>query len=81
MLNSNPANKCIMISLDVEKPFTHVPVHETIKIIIENVYNYPSIPPPAIQPKIIEKLPLTCTNKVPFYDHSGNIYIYKLTVF
>ena len=44
-------------------------------MIIENVYNHPSIPPPAIQTKILEKLLLTCTTKVPFYDPSSHIYI------
>ena len=44
-------------------------------MIIENVYNHPSLPLPVIQPKILEKLLFTCTTKVPFYDPSGNIYI------
>ena len=78
ILNSTPlTNKCITASLDVKNLFTNVPVHETIKIIIENDYNHPSIPPPAIQPKILEKLLLICTTKVPFNDPSGNIYLFK----
>ena len=56
------------------KLFTNILVHKPIKI-IENVSNHPSIPPPAIQPKILEKLLLTFTTKVPFYDPSGKIYI------
>ena len=50
-------------------------IPKAIKIIIENIYNHPLIPPPAVQPKILEKLLFTCTTKVPFYDPSGNIYI------
>ena len=42
---------------------------------MENVYNHPSIPPPAIQLIILEKILLTCPTKVTFYDPSGNIYI------
>ena len=57
------------------KSFSNVSVHETIKIIKENVYNHPSIPPPAIQPKILEKFLLSCTKKFPFYDPSDNIYV------
>ena len=55
--------------------FTNVSVHETIKMIIENVYNHPSIPPPVIQPKLLENLLLTCITKVPFYNPSDNIFI------
>ncbi len=64
-----------MTSIDVENLFTNVPVQKTIKMIIENVYKHSLIPPPAIQPKNLEKLLITCTTKVPFYDPSSNIYI------
>ena len=64
-----------MTSRNVKNLFTNVLVHETIKIIIENVYNHPSIPPPAIQPKILEKILLICPTKVSFYDPSGSLYI------
>ena len=63
-----------MASLNVENLFINVQVHKTIKMIIIKVCNHPSVPPPVIQPKILEKL-LTCTKKVPFYDSSSNIYI------
>ena len=73
-------NKCITASLDVDNLSTNVPVHETIKIIIENVYNHPQIPPPAIQPKILENSSLPAPQK----SHSMiplATYIFKLTVF
>ena len=42
---------------------------------MENIYNHPTIPPPTIQPKVQEKLFLTCTTIVPFYDPSGKMYV------
>ena len=51
---STPPHKCIPGSLDAEKLFINVYIQETIKIIIENLYNQPSIPPPAIKPNILE---------------------------
>ena len=35
-------------SSDVESLFTNVPVHCTVDVILENVYNHPTIPPPKI---------------------------------
>ena len=63
-----------MVSLDIENLFTNIPVHETIKSIIEDIYNHPSIPP-SIQPKVLEKKKLlfSCTTRVPLYDLSCNI--------
>ena len=54
---------------------SNVTVYKTIKIIIENIDNHHSIPPPVIQPKILEKFLFTCTTKVLFYDPSDKIYI------
>ena len=55
--------------------FTNVPVNETIDIIINNIYNNPSLSPLKINSNILWKLLLTCTTEVPFYDHLGNIYV------
>ena len=60
ILKSIPTNKFIMTSLDAENHFINVPVQEIITIIIENVYNHPSIPPPAIKPNILEKYLHAC---------------------
>ena len=38
-----------LASLDVSSLFTNVPVHETIDIILGNVYHHPSLPPPSIE--------------------------------
>ena len=46
-----------------------------IDIIINNIYNNPSLPPLKINSNILRKLLLTCTTEVPFYDHLGNIYV------
>ena len=61
--------------LDVENLFTYVPVNETIDILINDIYNDPSLPPLKINPNILRKILLTCTTQVPFHDHLGNIYV------
>ena len=60
--------KCpkLIASLDVENLFTNVPVNETIKIIIDNVYNHTKLPPPDIPRNILEKLLKICTTETPF---------------
>ena len=62
-------------SLDVESLFTNVPVRETIKIIIKNVYHHETLPPPAIDPKKLEELLLLCTTSVPFRNVDGKMYM------
>ena len=68
-------NNGILASLDVENLFTNVPVNETVNIIINNIYNNPSLPPLKIQPNILQKLLLACATEVPFHDYLGNIYV------
>ena len=65
----------ILASLDVENLFTNVPLNETIDIIINDIYNNPSLRPLKINPNILRKILLTCTTEVPFHDHLGNIYV------
>ena len=62
-----------MASLDVKNLFTNIPVHKTIKIMIENIYNHLNSSS-SYTTKNPQKL-LTCTTKVSFYDPSGKIYI------
>ena len=64
-----------LFSLDVESLFTNVPVHRTINIILEKVYNHPSIPPPAIPKNIMKELLLICTTEVPFRNINGDMYV------
>ena len=64
-------------SLDVESLFTNVPVRETIKIIIKNVYHHDTLPPPAIPKEKLEELLLLCTTAVPFRNIDGKMYIQK----
>ena len=70
------ANNCIGLtaSLDVESLFTNVPVNETIKIIIQQVYNHPTLPPPKIPKNILEELLNICTKELPFICPQGHIY-------
>ena len=64
-----------MYSLDVESLFTNVPVHRTIEIICEKVYNHATISPPPIPKHVLQKLLLTCTTEVPFRDIDGKMYV------
>ena len=81
ILHTLKPNNVILASLDVENLFIKVPVHETIDIIIDNIYNNPSLLPPKINPNILRKILLPCTTEVPFYDHPGKIYTQKDGVF
>ena len=75
VLHTIKPNNGILASLDVENLFTNVPVNETVDIIINDIYNNPSLLPLKINPDILRKLLLTCTTEVPFHDHLGNIYV------
>ena len=75
VLHTIKPNNGISPSLDVENLFPNVPVNETIDIIINNIYNNPSLLPLKINPNIVRKILLTCTTEVPFHDHLGNIYV------
>ena len=66
-----------LFSLDVESLFTNVPVDRTINIILEKVYNHPSIPPPAIPKNIMRELLVTCTTEVPFRNINGDMYVQR----
>ena len=54
-----------LASLDVSSLFTNVPVHETIDIILGNVYHHPSLPPLSIEKENLKELkkgPITGSN-------------------
>ena len=64
----------IIGSLDVESLFTNVPIDKTIEIILKHVYNHPTIDPPKITPKILQKLLELCTKEAPFRCPEGKLY-------
>ena len=66
-----------LASLDVESLFTNVPVTDTINIILDNVYNHPTIKAPDIPKKIMKEMMNICTTQCPFRNHDGKIYIQK----
>ena len=74
-LHTIKPNDGLLVSLDVENVFTNVPVNETVDIVINSIYNNPSLPPLKINPNILRKLLLTCTTEVQFHDNLGNIYV------
>ena len=66
-------------SIDVESLFTNVPVDETIKIILEEVYDKRSnnLPPPKLPRAVLEKLLHACTTECPFRGPDGKLYVQK----
>jgi hypothetical protein len=64
-----------LFSLDVESLFTNVPVNRTINIILDKVYNHPTIKPPSIPKEVLKELLTICTTEAPFRDPEGNMYI------
>ena len=73
LLNSN---ECIGItaSLDVESLFTNVPIDDTIDIIIQHVYNHPTLHAPKISQNILKQLLQLCTKELPFKSPDGSLY-------
>ena len=53
VLHTIKPNNGMLASLDVENLFTIIHVKETIDIIINNIYNNPSLPPLKINPNIL----------------------------
>lgn len=64
----------ILASLDVESLYTNVPIDETIKIIIENVYNHDRAAPPILQKETLKELLEICTKEAPFQHIDGSLY-------
>ena len=64
----------IMASLDVESLYSNVPVDTTIEIILNNVYNHPTLPKPTMPHHILKELLRICTKKAPFKHIDGTIY-------
>ena len=64
----------ILASLDVTSLFTNVPIQDTIDIIIQNVYNHPTIPPLNIPQDILQKLLKICTSEAVFRAPNGNLF-------
>ena len=63
-----------MASLDVESFFTNVPTEEIIEIIINTVYNHPTLPPPPLKTDTMRKLLQVCTSETPFH-FCGKTYV------
>ena len=64
----------LLASLDVESLFTNVPVDTTIDIILQYVYDHPSIEPPTIPKNRMKQLLIHCTTLVPFKHIDGSLY-------
>ncbi|XP_066982810.1 uncharacterized protein [Macrobrachium rosenbergii] len=70
-----PTAPCgISASMDVESPFTNVPVNETIQIILDCVYRDPTTPSLKVPEHTLCALLKMCTIKAPFSTHRGNMY-------
>lgn len=64
-------------SLDVESLFTNIPVSQTIEIILTNVYNHSTLPPPKISENLLREMLKICTTRTPFKHVNGDIYIQR----
>ncbi|XP_076045746.1 uncharacterized protein LOC143027986 [Oratosquilla oratoria] len=67
----NTAPQGMLASLDVESLFSNLPVEETIQIILQNVFNHNSLPPPKLPRDTLEKMLRVCTKEAPFRCPSG----------
>lgn len=69
----------ILASIDVESLFTNVPIEETIKIILKEVFQNPNsaLPPLNLTPWILEKMLRSCTTETPFRGPDGLLYRQK----
>ncbi|XP_076068333.1 uncharacterized protein LOC143040785 [Oratosquilla oratoria] len=64
----------IIASMDVESPFTHVPINETVNLIFSRLYRSDEIHFP-IPEDILRQLLQACTKEVPFYGPDKNMYV------
>ena len=62
-------------SLDVGYLFAHIPVLQTIKVILNNVYYHTSMPLPKISRETLRALLEICTTKTPFRHPNGDLYV------
>ena len=65
-----------MMSIDVESLFTNVPVEETVKIVLENVYDYSETGPL----NLLQGMLLTCTKETPFVTPQTRCIYRKMAV-
>ena len=69
---NNPSG--LMASLDVESLYSSVPIDATIDIILNNVYNHPTMAKPVMPRHILKAFLNICTKKAPFKHIDGTIY-------
>ena len=67
----------MLASLDVESLFTNVPVQETIKIVLDNVFSGNILPTLKVSRTLLEKLLQVCTLESPFRGPDGTLYRQK----
>lgn len=53
----------------------HVPVQETIRIVLQNVYHHKCLPPPKTPEMIMGKLLIICTTEASFCHMEGHVYM------
>ena len=66
-----------LASLDVESLFTNVPIQQTFNIILDAMYNNPTIAAPDIPQDTMKALLVTCTTETPFRNINRNIFLQK----
>ncbi|XP_050718033.1 uncharacterized protein LOC126999444 [Eriocheir sinensis] len=66
-----------MTSMDVESPFTNVPVDETTDLICQRIYHLEDEEPLNIPEASLRLLLQACTKEVPFYGPDGKMYVQR----
>ena len=66
-----------MVSLIVESLFTNVHVKETMKIVVDSVYDHSEMDPTKIPPNLVQEIFLTSTEKTSFVTSIGQMYLQK----
>ncbi|XP_076029841.1 uncharacterized protein LOC143018367 [Oratosquilla oratoria] len=72
-VNSAPAEG-VMLSLDVESPFTNIPVQRTIDYICDHVYRSSPVPLLKIEEIHLRELLRICTQEAAFHCPRGKLY-------
>ncbi|XP_068229709.1 uncharacterized protein [Palaemon carinicauda] len=67
----------VIASMDVESLFTNVPVDETIVLIAERIYRDETTPEFNIPEQALRTLLAICTERAPFTNHRGHMYLQK----
>ena len=64
----------LLASLDATSLFANVPIDATIDVILQYVYESPTVPPLRLSKDILREMLYLCTKEAPFRCPEGNLY-------